>query len=265
MRRFFLQIQKFFSRKPKSFDQAIAFFLKKDHSSFFWGDRLLSLDKSLGFLSDPVFSESFKKIYGNHKYDQYESPHSVAWRLHTLCWAAQETLYLSGDLVECGTFKGDFAWVVNQVVKPGVLGKKFYLYDSFEGFAPSDQSVDPTYAEFANPIYRETGIFDSVKKRFVHDSHVIVTRGFLPEAVNKTSPNKVCFLHMDLNSPAAELSTLEYFWPRIVPGGIIIFDDYGWKTFSKQKDYEDRFAKDRGQSILELPTGQGLLLKRAMS
>jgi len=173
-------------------------------------------------------------------------------------------MYLSGDLVECGTFKGDFAWVVNQTVKPEAAGKKFYLYDSFEGFSPADKSVDPSYADFANPIYRETGIFESVKSRFIHDSHVVVTKGFLPESVGEISPEKVCFLHMDLNSPEAELATLEYFWPRIAPGGIIVFDDYGWKAFHKQKECEDRFAKENGQSILELPTGQGLLLKRAV-
>jgi hypothetical protein len=67
---------------------------------------------------------------------------------------------------------------------------------------------------------------------------------------------------MDLNSPGAEVNTLRKLWPRIVAGGFIIFDDYGWKVFAKQKEEEDRFAAEKGLSILELPTGQGLLVKR---
>ena len=45
-------------------------------------------------------------------------------------------------------------------------------------------------------------------------------------------------------------------------GGYIVFDDYGWKQFKKQRDLENRFMADRGHFILELPTGQGLVIKQ---
>jgi hypothetical protein len=43
---------------------------------------------------------------------------------------------------------------------------------------------------------------------------------------------------------------------------VIIFDDYGWKVFRKQKVAEDQFMRARGYEVLELPTGQGLVVKR---
>jgi hypothetical protein len=49
---------------------------------------------------------------------------------------------------------------------------------------------------------------------------------------------------------------------RVAVGGVVIFDDYGWILHKKQKDAEDRFMSERGQEILELATGQGLLIKR---
>jgi len=48
---------------------------------------------------------------------------------------------------------------------------------------------------------------------------------------------------------------------RVVPGGAIVFDDYGWNGYRPQKDAEDAFLAARGYSVLELPTGQGLLIK----
>ena len=45
-------------------------------------------------------------------------------------------------------------------------------------------------------------------------------------------------------------------------GGVIVFDDYGWKMFHKQKEAEDDFMRRRGYEILEMPTGQGLVVKR---
>ena len=252
-------MKKFFT---KIFDHIILNVLPKYHSSVFWGDKLLTLDKSFGFLEKPEFKSAYEKIHGNHKYDQYKGPHTVAWRLHTLCWAAQETLSLPGDFMECGTFKGDFAWVVSQCVDFAKAGKTFYLYDSFEGFAKDDKTVDQGYADFANPIYQEVGIYESVLQRFKGNPNVKITKGYLPDALDPIHPAEISFLHMDLNSPGAEVNTLRKLWPRVVQGGIVVFDDYGWKVFAKQKEEEDRFAAEKGLSILELPTGQGLLVKR---
>lgn len=252
-------MKKFFT---KIFDHIILNVLPKYHSSVFWGDKLLTLDKSFGFLEKPEFKSAYEKIHGNHKYDQYKGPHTVAWRLHTLCWAAQETLSLPGDFMECGTFKGDFAWVVSQCVDFAKAGKTFYLYDSFEGFAKDDKTVDQGYADFANPIYQEVGIYESVLQRFKGNPNVKITKGYLPDALDPIHPAEISFLHMDLNSPGAEVNTLRKLWSRVVQGGIVVFDDYGWKVFAKQKEEEDRFAAEKGLSILELPTGQGLLVKR---
>jgi len=49
---------------------------------------------------------------------------------------------------------------------------------------------------------------------------------------------------------------------RVAPGGIVIFDDYGWKHFQNHKEATDRYMAERGQVIMELPTGQGLMIKR---
>jgi len=48
---------------------------------------------------------------------------------------------------------------------------------------------------------------------------------------------------------------------RVSPGGLVVFDDYGWSGYAAQKVAEDAFMRQRGHSILELPTGQGLLIK----
>ena len=46
------------------------------------------------------------------------------------------------------------------------------------------------------------------------------------------------------------------------PGGIIVFDDYGWSAYHRQKVSADEFMRERGHSVLELPTGQGMVVKR---
>ncbi len=231
-----------------------------------WGDRLLTLDKTAGFLDNGLFRQAFETIKGSHQYDQYNGPDGILWRLNTLCWAAQCALRVGGDFVECGVFKGDMAWVVLHALGPAHV-PSYYLYDSFAGFsneysAPEDYPLNPGFLDFANKHYREQGLYEYVRDRFVPFPNVKVIKGFLPEMLDVDCPERIGFLHVDLNSPRAEVAVLERLFDRVVPGGVVVFDDYGWKLFEKQKIAEDAFMRARGYEVLELPTGQGLVVKR---
>jgi hypothetical protein len=252
-------------RSPRQLNRAIRY-ARKMHLTVSWGDRLLTLDKTRGFLDDARFREAFASIRGSHQYDQYNGPDSIAWRLNTLCWAARCGLRAGGDFMECGVFKGDMAWVVLQSLGPGNV-PSYYLYDSFEGFSnnysePGDYPLNPGFLDFANKHYREKGIYEHVRDRFAPYANVKVIKGFLPEALDIECPERIGFLHVDLNSPRAEVAVLERLFDRVVPGGVVVFDDYGWKLFEKQKIAEDEFMRARGYEVLELPTGQGLVVKR---
>ena len=65
-----------------------------------------------------------------------------------------------------------------------------------------------------------------------------------------------------MNTIIPEISAAEYFWDKMVPGAIIVLDDYGWKGHESQKIGFDRFAKERDVMILSLPTGQGIIVKQ---
>jgi O-methyltransferase len=236
------------------------------HNSVSWGDRLLTLDKSAEFAAEPAFAQAFRAIGGSHQYDQYNGPDSIAWRLNTLVWGGRRGLRMGGDLVECGTFKGDMAWVVLQTIGAERI-PRFWLFDSFEGFSPDFSSAEdfpdnPGFLDFANWFYREAGLYEYVRDRFASFANVKVVKGFLPEAIDAAGPERIGFLHIDLNSPRAEIAVLERLFDRVLPGEVIVFDDYGWKMFHKQKEAEDHFMRRRGYEILELPTGQGLVIKR---
>jgi hypothetical protein len=158
------------------------------------------------------------------------------------------------------------AWVVAQVIGYDKL-PLFYLYDSFEGFSkeyssPEDYPINPGFLDFANKVYQDPSLYGYVTYRFSGHSQMIITKGFLPAALDVVCPDTIGFLHIDLNSPRAEVAVLERLFDKVLPGGVIVFDDYGWKLFAEQKIAEDAFMAARGYQILELPTGQGLVIKR---
>jgi O-methyltransferase len=255
------------SQVKAMFDVILQHILMPMHNSLFWGDRMLTLDKAAGFFEEEVFSKSYQAIRGSHIYDSYDPPHTIAWRLHTLVWAARSAIAHEGDLVECGVFKGDMSWVIATILGDRIADRTFYLYDSFEGFSPTLSSAadfpdDPGFLQMADKIYRDPAIYQAVIKKFSGMPHVKIIRGFVPDTFKIAIPERIAFLHVDLNSPAAEIAALERLFDRVVSGGYIVFDDYGWKQFKKQRDAENQFMAERGHFILELPTGQGLVIKR---
>ncbi len=230
--------------------------------SYFQGDRMATLDKSCGFRDDAKFMAAFNRHAPASADEQ-----GRAWRLHTLTWAARQALELDGDFVECGVFEGFMSATVADYVDFHTVSKTFYLYDTFEGLSPKysspdDFGISKGFFDLAQKSYHKPGLYDFVRKRFAAYPNVKVIRGVVPDVLAVESPERIAYCHIDLNSPAAEVGALEVLFDRIVPGGLVVFDDYGWLPFARQKQAEDRFAAARRYSILELPTGQGLLVKR---
>ena len=262
----YLPVAQLHRRWQKGLSWTLQMAFRRYHRRVFWGDRMLTLDKSAGFLDDPRFLEAYKAIRGSHIYDDYDSPHTIAWRLHTLVWAAQRAVDLPGDFVECGVFKGDMAWVVTQMVDFGKLPKQFYLYDTFAGFSrkyssPADYPDSGGFFDFADNVYKDETIYPTVVEKFRDLTNVRIIRGVVPDSFAEALPERIAYLHIDLNSPAAEIAALEVLFDRVVAGGVIVFDDYGWYLFRKQKEAEDAFFAARDYRVLELPTGQGLVVK----
>ncbi len=85
--------------------------------------------------------------------------------------------------------------------------------------------------------------------------------GFIPDTLDQLTSEQLASVHIDLNNPAPEIDALRFVWDRIVPGGIVLLDDYAQKGFELQKQAMDELSREMNFHILSLPTGQGLILK----
>lgn len=217
----------------------------------FAGDNLIVLDRNMGFSEDPRLVAALER----QKPSAQES--SLLWRLHVLCWCAKNALALDGDFVECGVYRGFMSAVALQYLDFGARPKRWYLYDTFEGIPAGDLNPGHTNP----PEYAQPGLFDAVVGRFAAYANVSVHRGRVPEVLAETAPARIAFLHLDMNSAKAEIGALELLYDRLVTGAFVLLDDYGWRAYRAQKAAEDVFFEARGVSVLELPTGQGLVIK----
>jgi hypothetical protein len=67
---------------------------------------------------------------------------------------------------------------------------------------------------------------------------------------------------VDVDLYEATLGSLDFFYPRLVPGGMLVCDDYGFTTCPGATRAVDEFMSGRPEPIIHLPTGQGLVIKR---
>ncbi|WP_119459810.1 class I SAM-dependent methyltransferase [Rhodospirillaceae bacterium SYSU D60014] len=215
-------------------------------TGIFAGDNLFTFSRNLSFLDDDAFMDAFRKSA------RTDIEQAVIWRTYVLAWAARRGVNIDGDFVECGCYKGVSARILADYLDLQATGKAFYLYDLFEHSSDMDHGAMPEHG---------AGLYEQVVARFVDLPNVHVTKGSVPEVLVEKSPEKIAFLHVDMNSATAELGALETLFDRVSPGASIVLDDYGWAFYRDQKVREDAFFAARGYQVLELPTGQGLVIK----
>jgi hypothetical protein len=223
-------------------------------SFVFAGDMLITFDRNMGFFEDARFMEAFNAGVS----EDYEK--TLIWRHHVYTWCARSCLRREGDFVECGVYRGFAVAVAAKYLDFARSGRQWYLYDTFSGVPADQRNANASDRSSDTSRYSQPGLYDACRQRFAAYPNVQVVQGRVPEVLGERAPQKVAFLHLDMNSAQAELAALEFFWPRLAPGAMVLLDDYGWRGYRDQKLAEDPFFAARERFVLELPTGQGLVL-----
>jgi O-methyltransferase len=228
----------------EGFAAALAQMLKVAPSPHFFGDNLITFHRNLSFLSDQPFMAAFEGAEPNAK------DRSIIWRSHVVCWAAKRALQLGGDLVEAACYRGFTARVVYDALQLRDSSLQYWLYDAFDSSLTKQSYDDPG-----------DDLYDRVVARFSDAPNVRILRGRLPESLAAGAPERIGFMHIDMNDAESELAVLDALFDRVIPGAFIVLDDYGWDGYVAQKVGADWFFQQRGLQVLELPTGQGLVIK----
>lgn len=224
-----------------------------------YAEDLLYTYSNADFAKDHLFVEAYNLGKQTDR-DLLLKKYDIRWRIHVLCWAGFHASHLEGDFVDCGVSTGIFARAVIHYVRFQELGKKFYLMDTFSGM---DERYSSPYEMQRNETlgYAKRGdAYEQVKKTF-SGFNVEVIRGSIPDTLPLVKAEKICYLSVDMNCVIPEIAALEHFWDRMVPGGVIILDDYGYPGCIEQKRAHDSFAESKRVRVLSLPTSQGLILK----
>lgn len=159
-------------------------------------------------------------------------------------------------MVECGVCDGLTAYFALRELRGLGSHANMHLYDAWapmkcEYLLESEQQSAGHYSNIS---------MERVKKNLSKFENVVYHPGYIPESLNKepSSPDKISYLSIDLNSSIPTVAALEYFFPRLARGGVVLFDDYGWVGYGPTKKAVDKFFDDKPGILMPLPTGQAI-------
>lgn len=176
---------------------------------------------------------------------------------------AESVRSLPGSSAECGAFRGVGSALICRALE-GTYGPDdaHFAFDAFEGLP------EPVEADRA-----ETGQWwsegdlktdrERVERLLAPFPHARIEVGWIPERFPEVGDRRFRMVHIDVDLYEPTRDSIEFFFPRLVAGGVLLLDDHGVVSCpGARKAAVEYFAKS-GDPIIELPTGQAIVWKRA--
>ena len=200
------------------------------------------------------------EIYGIDPGETFDRNRWRYWNVaYSIKHAAEHCDATPFNAIECGVAEGATAFIAAaQLGAEPVVNHTLHLYDAWEGMRdegllPSESSLVGRYSSLSESRARDN------LKRF--STNLCWHSGFIPESLDNSAPDTVSWLHIDLNSATATLEVLEFLWPKMPEGAVLLLDDYGWLFWDDTRQIVDRFLRSRPGSLLPLSTGQAMYFR----
>lgn len=213
-------------------------------ASFISSEALLG-DRTKLWMADSEFHEQIAN-------SGIESPR-LRERYWVICQYVKQTVDLVGATAECGVYRGASSWLICK----NSGGKPHYCFDSFTGLSEPGEH-DGAYWRSGDLASAE----EVAQKKLAEFPNVTMLTGWIPERFGEIKDQLFSFVHVDVDLYEPTKESLEFFYPRLVDGGIVLFDDYGFETCPGARKAVDDFMSTKREEILHLPTGQGVIVRR---
>lgn len=250
------------SRLPKYLQQIallIRYLISRAPKYNFEAD-CMATSNNFGFKLTPRFQFAEKKAIEASGFD-----YGIPLRIHQAIWCADHAIKLdpNASFVELGTGRG---YVMSAIfgsldfLDQMTTAPNAFLFDTFESTSTDLKSSQKVNLG-RNIYYAES--FSQVQETFSKYPNVTLVKGELPKSLDSkaVSLGKISFLHIDLNAPEIEIGCLLRLWEQILPGGIILMDDYACGGFEYSYELFNKIAKELKISILTTASGQGIAIK----
>ena len=204
--------------------------------------------KLLSFYKERKVVDLIKNIKNdvNFAFFPYE-----AYMLYSIAKSQQE---LDGDMAEVGVYQGGSAKLISEVKGD----RKLFLFDTFIGLQElSDDDTHFGKKHWKKNEFSDTSL-ETVKDYLSSYNNIQIIEGEFPKTADCIHDSKFSFVHLDVDLYRSTIECLEFFYPRLVNGGIILVHDY--HSDGIQKAFKE-FLQSNKARLIELTGSQCMIVK----
>jgi hypothetical protein len=168
---------------------------------------------------------------------------------------------VEGDTADCGVRYGKSSFFLLHGL--GDASRGHYLFDSFEGLS-EPSAEDELSTDLVKDWQRgDLAVSETQVRTFLKSfDNCHYLKGWIPERFEAVTDKRFAMVHVDVDLYEPTRDCYQFFYERLVPGGLIICDDYGSSRCPGATRAIDEFMADKTEAVLQLPTGQALVYKK---
>jgi O-methyltransferase len=170
------------------------------------------------------------------------------WFLREIC---EQTASLPGDAAEVGVYQGGSA----RLIATYLPHKTAYLFDTFEGIPVPDATRDTHQkGDF-------TAEYETVRQYLSDLKNIQIYKGLFPDTSEPIRDKKFALVHVDVDIYPSIKACCDFFYPRMVPGGVIVFDDYAVNSCPGATLAVDEYFSNKPEKVIRMVTSGSFITK----
>jgi O-methyltransferase len=206
------------------------------------------------WLGDDEFLMVHEKIRNHTLVDRYR-----CWELWTL---AAEVRSVAGILLEVGVWRGGTGVLLAYRALQLGIDSPIFLCDTFRGVVKASES-DNFYKGGEHADASPEIVAQLAKKLGV--TRIEILPGIFPDETGSLiPPGPIRFCHIDVDTHDSAAECFAWVWPRLSPGGIVVFDDYGFSLCAGVTRFVESLRGQPGRVVVHNLNGHAVVIKTGM-
>jgi O-methyltransferase len=203
------------------------------------------------WLNDEGFLETFEIVRRNSLVDIY--------RCFELWQLVGQVSHLYGDLLEVGVWRGGTGCLIAERAQRLGIDAQVFLCDTFSGVVKATHQ-DPVYvgAEHADASAADVELLAAT----LGLTNIKILPGVFPDDAGPLiEDHRFRLCHIDVDVYQSAKDTFRWVWDKLVPGGVVIFDDYGFDECAGVTSFVNEETKRADVLFVHNLNGHGVLVK----
>jgi len=201
---------------------------------------------------DQDFAAVYEAIRSHTLVDKYR-----CWELWTL---VLETAKIEGAILEVGVWRGGTGALMAKRAAMDGDAKPVFLCDTFTGVVKAGHQ-DTTYRGGEHADTSLATVVELLRSLGIGDASIL--QGIFPEdtasAIDPSIRFRLCHIDVDVYASARDIMT--WLWPRLSPGGVVVYDDYGFRECEGIRMFVHEQAREHDRLVLHNLNGHAVVVK----